>query len=304
MAAFIVVLGVSPARAFFVRPSVTQTLGSRNYAGTHTSVDFGGDLHLTPSLNSYHSDDATGTYKTWGVQAAYEFEKYGVALSGGFSPRVNGYANRYVGGEASMSFDFEEGVVDRAAEFKREEQEKQPSRRTFGVSRLDLTVGLTQTQHSDEFTATTNARGQQVVTHSTTTLALGQTDLLMTAALEIRKTRLSISLTKSVYNKDLAYIGARSAQIAVLSGLDPIVQGFPDLNFNTRLDLEMWPVYTPWVSYTYSKFKVTQASAAAYAVGLNALWRAFLLTGSYQRYSLAGGADRNYLSASAAYRFK
>ncbi len=294
----------APAAAFFVRPSVKQTLGSHNYAGTYAAVDAGDDLHFKPSFNSYHSDDATGTFKTWGIRGAYDFDKYGLALTGGFSPRVNGYANHYVGGEASISFDFEEGGADRAEEAREMDQTKSKSKRKFGVSRLDFTVGVTRTEHSDQFVATTNAQGKPIVSQSSTTLEFAQTDVMGTMAVEITKTRLEFDLTKSAYNKDIAFIGARAPQITFLSGLNAVIQGFPDLDFNARLELETWDVFTPWVSYTYTTFKVTQPSSAAYTIGLDGSWRDLSFSASYQRVAQAGGADRNYVSAETAYRFE
>lgn len=294
----------SSASAFFVRPTVRQTLGSHNYAATYGAIDLGDDLHFKPSYNTYHSDDATGTYKTWGVRGTYDFDKYSLDLTGGFSPRVNGYANHYIGGDVYVSFDFEEGDVDRAAEASAVDRTKPKSNRKFAVSRLDFSAGVTRTDHSDQFVQTTNAQGKPVVSRSSTTLEFSQTDVMGTMAVEITKTRLELDLTKTVYNKDIAFIGARAPQVSFLSGLNSVIQGFPDLDVNARLDLEMWDVFTPWISYTYTEFKVTQPASAAYAVGLDGSWDSLSFSTSYQRVAQAGGADRNYVSAQASYRFE
>lgn len=296
-------LSAAPADAFFVKPTIRQTLGSRNYAATYGAVDFGEDFHIKPNINSYHSNDATGTYKTYGVRAAYAWEKYELAATGGFSPRVSGYANHFAGGEGSISFDFEEGGADRAEEAKTQGAEKKASTRKFGVSRLDLTGSLMHTQHSDQFVPTVT-NGVQTLTQSTQTFDLGQTDLEAIIGVEVTKSRLELDITKSVYNKDLARIGARSAQVAFLSGLNGVIQGFPDLNVNVRVDLEEWDVWTPYVSWTHTNYKIQQPPSSAYTLGLSAAAKGFFFDASFQRLDQRGQTSRNYVSAQASYRFE
>ena len=297
----------APARAFFVKPALKQTRGSRHYVSSSGSVDFGtDDLHVKPSVSAYHSDDTTGTFKTWSARAAYDYEKYEFALTGGFSPRVNGYANHFLGGEISAGFDFEKGGVDRPEELAADDEKKEPSRRKFGVSRVDLTGAILRTDHSDEFSGTVNKKGQLVLVHSTTsTLAIGQTDFEGTVGVDITKVRLEVDLTKSVYNQDISRIGARAAQVTMLSGLTSTIQGFPDVNVNARLDLKMWAVVTPWTSYTYTTYKIQQPFSKAYAAGLDAVpIEDLTLSASVQSLVQGGQPTKGYVSLQAAYRFE
>jgi hypothetical protein len=280
----------APARAYFVNPIVRQTLGSRHYAATYGAVDFGEDFHLKPSFGSYHSDDATGTFKTYGLKAIYDGELYSVAVLAGFTPRVNGYANRFVGGEVSRTFDLEAAAgSDRF------------------LKSVEVTGVLSQTEHSDEFSGTINNKGKLVLIHSTTsTINVAQTDLEGVIAAEMTGARLELDVAKSVYNQDVARIGARSAQATYLSGLAGVVQGFPDLNVTVRADCLVWDALTPWTSYTYTSYKVQQRPSAAYALGLDARPTDALRAGlTYQRLAQGGaGPDRSYYALQASYRFE
>ena len=153
----IFLLAAIPARAAFVKPSLSQTAGSSHYAATSLGVDFGDAFHVKPTLKSYHSDDSSGTYRTWGLRMAYDLERYSYAVSAGFTPLHNGYKSRFLAGEASASYDFEEGDADRAAETKNEGAAKKNSTRQAWISRIDLTGIVTLTNHTDQFIL--NAKG-------------------------------------------------------------------------------------------------------------------------------------------------
>ena len=307
MAAAALCLWSLPADAFFVKPVLKQTRGSRHYVSSTGSVDFGtDDLHFKPSVTGFRSDDSTGTFKTYEARATYAVGKYEVALTGGFSPRVNGYANRFLGLEGSTSFEFEKGAPDRPAENEARDEKTEPSKRKFAISRVDLSGGITKTEHSDEFSGTINKKGQLVLVRSTTsTLDVGQTDFEGTIGIDITAARLEADLTKSVYNKDIARVGARAAQVTQLSGLTSTVQGFPDLNANARVDLQLFEAATPWFSYTYTTYKVQQPNSRAGAVGVDAVpVDGLSLTASFQRVVQAGQPTKDYVTLQAGYRFE
>lgn len=102
-AVFLASMPAVPARAF-VRAGVKQTLGSQKYAGTCFFGDIGRDFHVRPSYNQYRSDVSSGTYKTIAVRLGYDQDSWGVGFTGGGSPKVNNYSNRFFGVDGVFSF--------------------------------------------------------------------------------------------------------------------------------------------------------------------------------------------------------
>ena len=97
-------LSALPAAAMFADGNVNQTMGSDGYVGTQASADFGGALHFQPSFEEYHGDGTKGyTYRTYSLRAAYDQKTWGLGLSGGATPTIDGYNNYFFGADGVLS---------------------------------------------------------------------------------------------------------------------------------------------------------------------------------------------------------
>ena len=283
----VVAVSSASARDFFVKPSLNETFGSGNYVGSSVAVDFGSQLHVKPSFSSYHSNTSGGTYDTYGLRGGYEFGTYSLGLSGAWSPRVNGYSNRSVGGDFVASYDFDDKThgADRF------------------ISSIEVGAGLTQIMHREAFFEPAAKIGTFNIPASTGTSDIGETDLNGNISVVMPRAVAGLNLTKSIYNKDLSSISARQAQVTRVPGLNSVLQGFPSLSLALRVDFRHLPV-TPYLSYTYTQFKVAQSVAVAYTLGVDAKISALSLNASYQRSVQKGAADRSYFSLGSGFKFR
>ena len=113
----------------------------------------------------------------------------------------------------------------------------------------------------------------------------------------------SASVTKSVYDKDLAGNNAREAQALRLSGMDSVVQGFPDTSFNAKLKWKSLPFVRPFASYTRTTFKLAAAPSHSYEFGTTVGIDIVTAKASYERYVQNGYADQNFFTLGASLNF-
>ena len=278
------------AADFFVKPSLKQTAGSGAYEATSASVDFGGEVHLKPAFDAYHSNTSGGTVKTYSLRASYDPDgQYGFSANGGRSPENNGYKNHFFGGELTRSIDFEDDDSTEDAHGL--------------IESLDLNLGLTRTAHTDTFQLQT-VKGRRVILLRPSALNVDETDLTGGAALTLLDTRFSLDLLKAVYNKDLAAVSARGAQATQLAGLVSTVQGFPNVNAAFRVQFDRVPVVSPYVAYTYTSYAVAVPISQAYTLGAIGNAAGLRLDAAYERFAQRTAADINYYSLQASYRFE
>lgn len=265
-------------------PSVRETLGSGVYYGISDYVDAGTEtFDLKPSFSSYHSSASSGTYNTYSLDANYNIKDYTVTLTGGFTPTVNDYNNYDAGGKVERYFDFGE--------------------KTF-VKRVDLSGGVLQTVHGQQVAIPAIKAGTFSIPASTGTIHIQEFDAQGYISVSIPDATLSLSLTKSVYDRDVARLPVRAAKVTKLSGLNATVQGFPDNDALVKARWDGWKHVAPYVSYGYTSFKAQQPIAVAYTAGSLVRWAGLELDASYQRFAQKGAADRNYYSLGASYRFE
>ncbi|MFI5345212.1 MAG: hypothetical protein ACHQ51_02445 [Elusimicrobiota bacterium] len=274
---------------FFVKPSLKQTAGSGGYEATSASVDFGSSFHLKPGFDAYHSNSSSGTVKTYSLRASYDTDgQYGYSVNGGWSPLNDGYKNHFIGGELTRDIDFDD-------------EDSTEEARGF-ISNLNLSAGLTHTTHTDSFQLQT-VKGRRVVLLRPAALDIDETDLTGSAAVTARDTVFELDVLKAVYNKDLAALSARGAQATQLAGLVSTIQGFPNANASFRVQFDQVPVVSPYVSYTYTSYAIAVPISQAYSLGAVGSAAGLRLDAAYQRFSQKTGADINYYSLRASYRF-
>ncbi|MBI5629519.1 MAG: hypothetical protein HY921_01405 [Elusimicrobia bacterium] len=281
-----------PARALFFNAGASQTTGSRNYSGTRVYADFGDSLHVRPSFSAYHSDSSSGTYKTISARIGYDLPFFGVGLTAGGSPTVNGYGNTFFGADAVVSLSpTGSGPIRR---IKASEQGGGKARGK-GVARVDLGAGLLYTAHRDDLQAGGARRSRAV--------SVGQTDLGASLGVSFLGNLASADLTKSVYDRDLRALSLRPAQTLAPQGLAAVIQGFPNTSAHLQFEMGMLPLVSPFVSYTRTTFELGEPSLNAYALGAYAELMMVEVSASYQRYAQSGRADRNYFGLGASLRF-
>ena len=274
--------GAPPAHAaFFFKPYLKQTFGSRSYSGTSASVDLGDALHCKPAYDSYRSDASSGTFRTYSLDATYDREELSFTAMGGYTPTVDNYNSLYAGGRVARGHDFKEGPI----------------------RGIDLSASLTQTVHTETIKTPAVTAGNQSIPAQTGKGHLQQTQLEGSVEVALRSLVLGLDVAKSVYDRDLPPLAARPARGVRLAGFDHMIEGFPDLSVVERIELDAWPDLAPYVSYTYTSFK-TAAIAAAYAAGVDVFLSGLKLEASYQRYAQKGGADADYYGLSAVMRFR
>lgn len=288
----VLLLPAGPAQAFFFNSGVKQSVGTHNYSGTSLYADFGGDVHIRPSFTSYHSDDSSGTYKTISARLGYDTKLWGVGVTGGGTPRVNGYSNRFFGADAVVSL-----TPTGSGPVKRIKGSDQGggAARGKGLARVDLGAGILHTTHTDEFQAGGARRARSI--------DIGQTDLNASVGVSVLKNLISADVTKSFYNKDLSAVLARGARAQSVQGLSPVIQGFPKTSVNLRLEMSMLPLVTPYVGYTRTTFELSQPAANAYSVGGYVEFEILEVSASFQRYVQSGRPDQNYYGLGASLRF-
>ncbi|MBI4347864.1 MAG: hypothetical protein HY553_13490 [Elusimicrobia bacterium] len=289
------------AGAFF-DASITQTFGSNKYVGTRAWADVGDAFHVKPQFSVYKSDLSDGTYKTLQVRGAYDTKVWGVGVTGGGTPKTNGYSNRFAGVDATFSFTPGQGGKVRRIHDAPEEK----GARGKGLARVDVGGSVFHTTHRDEFTlpAGTPRRGGGVrPTARAAAITIGQTDVSVNGGVSLFDLLLSADWTVSRYDKDLTAIAAAPAAATHLAGLNSIIQGFPKTNFTGRLDFGLLPVVEPYVALTRTTFYLGAEPATTATVGATAGFEILELHGSLESYKQAGSSRQTYVSFGAGVRF-
>lgn len=291
----------SPARAFF-DASLTQTFGSNKYVGTRAWADIGDAFHVKPQFSVYKSDLSEGTYKTLQVRGAYDTKVWGIGVTGGGTPKTNGYSTRFAGVDATFSFTPGRGGKIRRIPDAPEER----GARGKGLARVDVGGSVLHTSHRDEFTLPAGSlrRGGGVTpTARAAAVTIGQTDVSVNGGVSLFDLLLSADWTVSRYNRDLNAIAAAPAAATHLSGLNSIIQGFPKTNFSARLDLGLLPIVEPYVSLTRTTFHLGADPATTLTVGAAAGLEILELHGSVESYRQGGLSRQTYVSLGAGVRF-
>lgn len=223
---------------------VTGTTGPNGYRGTKLNLIIGsGNLAIEPSLASYTSDALDKTYRTYALRGAWEAEKYTLAGFAGATPEVNEYSNKFAGGDITFSLTPGEGGHSRLAG----PGARGGARGGKGVTRIDVGAGLKHTLHKQ--------------TVGTTDKETAQTEGSLFAGAKILMVNLSASYTGYKYGEEDA------ALLGFVPGHNFVLGAFPKSSVNVKLDLPGYPMVTPFVSYTGTKYKGGVDNSSAYLFG-------------------------------------
>ena len=239
-------LGLNAAAYF--DGGLTGTTGPDGYRGTKLDLVIGsGNLAIEPSLVSYTSDALDKTYRTYALRGALEAEKYTVAGFAGATPKVDNYSNKFVGGDITFSLTPGQGGHSRLAG----PGSRGGTRGGTGVTRIDIGAGIKHTMHTQKV--------------GTTDKDTAQTEGSLFAGAKILMVNLSGSFTAYTYGEEKA-----TPQIFV-PGHSFALSAEPKSSVNVKLDLPGYPLVTPFVSYTGTKYKslggVAMDDSSAYLFG-------------------------------------
>jgi hypothetical protein len=291
--------------ASFFDGDINQTMGSGGYVGTQASADFGGALHLQPSFTEYHGDGTKGyTYRTYSLRAAYDKQSWGLGISGGATPNAgvngssssgygnfsagSGYSNYFFGADAVLSLTPGFGPVKRA-----EAQASNPyyyGPTQAGLAGVDLRGGIDEIYNSEGAAFLGKAAG----------VNFNQTNIHGSVDAAFLDNLFSVNVAKSLYNQNLGAIGAQNAEVTNLDGLTNIVLGFPDASVNAKIQMQMIPFMTPYLSYTHTTFQLGAQASDAYSFGLAANLMMLAFNASYEHYVQPGTTAQNFITLGAS----
>jgi len=221
------------------------TTGPDDYRGTRLNLVLGsGNVALEPSMAMYTSDLLDHTYRTYGLRGAWEADLYTIGAEAGATPKVSDYANKYAGGDITISLTPGEGGKSRLAG----PGSRNTTRGGTGMTRLDVGAGMRQTMH--EYT------GGGL--HDKT----DQTQYSLFAGAKILMINLSASWTGYNY-------GTRKIVPVInpVPGHNFVYAAAPKASVNARVDIPGTPVVTPFVAYTGTKYIDSTDDSHAYLFG-------------------------------------
>ncbi|MBU2531026.1 MAG: hypothetical protein KKD35_08340 [Elusimicrobia bacterium] len=266
---------------------MSVTSGEDGYSGGKVFLIVGSDsMWLKPALDYYKSDNTDGTYKTYSLRAGYDKDLYSVAGGFGTTPEVGGYENTYVESDITFTLTSNGSRKGRLAG----PQSSHGASGGKGLARIDIGGVAKHIMHK--------YRASGILADSR---SINQTDLSVFAGLKFFMTRLSINYTASSYDKTLNTFDRQPSAVNV-TGLTSIIQGLPNSSVSMRLDWSNMPFVAPYVSYTKTKFKLSQDDSKAYCVGANIDLTMLDVNASYQLYD-NGSTKDNFVSMAAGLKF-
>jgi hypothetical protein len=266
------------AHAYF-DGGASVTTGPDGYRGTDIYLIIGGNnLWLKPSMSSYTSDYLDKTYRTYKVRGGFEANMYTLAGEAGMTPEVNAYSNKFFGADLTVSLTPGEGGKSRLAG----PSARAGSRGGQGVTRIDVGAGL---KHSIHTIDVTGSEGET-----------GQTEYSLFAGAKILSAQLGASFTGYRYDEE------NVLPLVVIPGHNFILYAYPKSSVNARLDITGYPMVTPFVSYTTTKYKNNIDDSSAYLFGAYIDLNMIEAHIGYQIFDNGSEKD-NFISIGAGIRF-
>lgn len=273
------VFAAAGANAYF-NGGADLTTGPGDYRGTNLYFTAGTDnFWLTPSMATYNSDALKKTRRTFQLRAGYETELYTLAGLAGMTPEVSGYSNNFAGGDITVSLTPGKGGKSRLAG---------PNARAggsgggAGVTRIDVGAGLKHTIHD-------NTIGTDTKT--------GQTEFSLFAGARVLMAQLGASYTGYAYGEEKA-----APELGTVPGLNFARSAYPRSSINARVTLPGYPLVTPFVAYTGTKYKAGGKDSSAYLFGADLDLNMVAANVAYQIFN-DGSARTSFISIGAGIKF-
>jgi len=271
----------SIANAYF-DGGLNYTSGSNGYSGQDAYILVGFDnIWIKPEYSAYKSDNID-TYRKYSGRVGFEKSAYTLSFFAGLTPEVNKYENKFGGADITFSLTPPSGNKKRMAG----PNSGYTSRSGNGVTQIDLGAGVNYIAHTNQ--------GKD----------LAQIDASFFAGAKILMAQISANYSFSSYDKTmtLANVGGLAMNEKV-AGINSNLTGYPKSNVNVKVDLIGYPMLTPFISYTKTKFKLASTDDLnTYTFGAYIDLNMIGATVSYETYKL-GNDRKNFLSVSAGIRF-
>lgn len=295
-------LAASPAAAVPDLPGVSagvfQSFGTDKYRGTDVYAAASlGDFSVAPEYRRYEETGLNGPRHAASLRLGWDGRWLGTGLSGGFMPSKAGYGAAWGGADVAFTLSATgEGKIRRIGG---------PSRGGApvgkGLARVDFGGGALVTQH------------RQSASGATPASKLTQTELNAFVGASFLGVLASGRLAKFNYNADLknAALTLPGAVWTPVAGHLRYGNGFADTSLNLGVELPFFPMVTPFVGATYTKYKELTAAAGgrpgdtkAYTAGLRVGLELLAVEAQFQHVAQAGPAkERNYAGLGAQLRF-
>ncbi|MBI2362877.1 MAG: hypothetical protein HYV15_05785 [Elusimicrobia bacterium] len=276
---------------------VFQSFGTDKYRGTDVYAAASlGDFSVAPEYRRFEETGLNGPRHAASLRLGWDGRWIGTGLSGGFVPRKAGTSAAFAGADIAFTLSpMGEGKIRRIGG---------PSRGGApvgkGLARVDFGGGATVTQHKQAATA---ANAQSKLTQTELNAFVGASFLGVLG---------SARAAKFNYNADLksATLVVPSAVWTPVAGHLRYANGYADASLNLGVELPFFPMVTPFVGATYTKYKELSAAAGgrpgdtkAYTAGLRVGLEMLAVEAQFQHVNQAGPAkERNYAGIGASLR--
>ncbi len=323
-----ILLGLATRGAASFTPEIKETSGSQNFKGLDVSLDLKGTLDdldpfsekkassskegpgsrredmeepsekgtisFKPDFLRYKSDTSSDTIKTNSARLGFANPFVNAGLSGGNSPEVDKYKSHNFGTDLSLSF--YPGAWS-LGQLKNEDSD----------FRIDLGGGYTDTTDIDDYKGFVLKKFRRlpkpILVRKDKEITLHQKDVDATAAMSAFDVTLSGQYTQSHYDKDVDQIAVRTSKAVRLAGINSLVDGFPDKSLNVRADISVFPIVSPYVSFTRTQFKVDTLPSKIYDFGAYVDIKRVRLEFVYEKMTQEGSANTELTTIGASYRF-
>ncbi|HOI42580.1 MAG TPA: hypothetical protein PK523_06500 [Elusimicrobiales bacterium] len=248
-----VLMSVTAASAWF-DGGVGQTTGPDGYKKTDANLTFGSDgIWFRGALMRQDADAFSKALNTYSLRVGREAEFYTLAGEAGMTPSTEymtgqDYSSTFFGGDITFSLTPSAGGKGRLAG----PNAKVASGGGDGIARVDVGGGIKHTMHKTE------AAALETKTE--------QTEYSLFAGAKVLMARVGASWTGYKYGDDdtTPVVGSINGQAL---SLFHATNALPDASVNFRLDLPGYPLVTPFLSYTTTKYKAAIKDTDAYTIG-------------------------------------
>ncbi|OGS12272.1 MAG: hypothetical protein A2234_02080 [Elusimicrobia bacterium RIFOXYA2_FULL_58_8] len=283
IASAVISAALSVSASAYFDGGITGTTGPHGYSGTKLDLVIGsGNFALQPSLATYKSDvagTAAGkTFRTYELRGAMEADKYTVAAFAGTTPEVADYSNKFAGGDITFSLTPGSGSHSRLAG----PGSRSGARGGQGITRVDVGVGLKHTLHTQVMPVTDRETSQ--------------TEASMFGGAKIMMVNLAASYTAYSYGDEDA------TPRGFVPGLSFAQLAKPKSSVNVKLDIPGYPMVTPYVSYTGTKYKGGADNSSAYLFGAYIDLSMVMANVGYQIFD-NGNTKDNFITFGAGIKF-
>jgi len=308
VAAMVGLMRPGPAAAFWINGGAREISGNQNYNGLNAYGQVGLDsFSIKPVFQSFHTGVVntlvpTGSpntlvpshaLNTYSLRLGYDTKLIGLGVTGGATPSVDGYSNKFGGADLVLSLTPTGGGARERINGR--EQASGPAQGA-GLARVDLGVSAMYTSHGDHVGAAGQTLGSVA--------RLGQTDVTGSVGVAVLGSLLSVDVTKSAYDKKPGNLTMRAPRVEDILGLSQVLQGvFPNSSTNVKFLFGGTPVIKPYVSYTRTTFMAGVPQSHGYSAGLSAELQMLEVSANWERYAQTGQVDRNYFGLGASLRF-